>query len=406
MNLRAHVWPWLALTAAVGCSSDDTLETCDIRQRQCQQDVFLAVQDVRGGLWDPWLEMPPMRVIGTEQYRAELEESRKRAAEGSRPYDYLTPALKLLHMIDPDEPPEGATDFTVSFVAAYYDSLQRSVTIIDRGEKTDHREDVRTLAHELVHAAQEHDVGFATFDSWIQSLDTSNAVGSLIEGEAMLYENLVDAKQRSLPARKIDWAHYHANWIADTRTKIVQDVSPFRIASSGLRYPLGSRYLVSAYLDGAQLGVRRALDAHPEATTQLMGGRKSAEDHPPAAWSCGYPSAPEQYASVTADELGGYSLYAFATRLLGDDDDQAWQLAQSWTGDRFLIYADDDKQLAVVWTLRFDSAQDAERMHDALTQSALSERVRSELAGERLSLFVSDEPLPDYTAWSTCPSSR
>jgi len=401
--MRRTTWGWIALAlAACGCSDASILEACDIRQSSCQRDVFLAVQEVRGGVWDPWLEIPPMRVISSGRYRDELELSRELAAAGDGPHDYLTPALKLLHMIDPDEREDGMTDFSVSFVAAYYDASQRSVTIIDRGERTDHREDVRTLAHELVHAAQGRDIGFALINTWISSADTANAVGSLIEGEAMLYENLVDAKQRSLQPQNINWRSYHAGWIADTRARIVSNASPFRIASSGLRYPLGSQYLVSAYVEGAQLGVRQALSAHPVATAQLMAGRKSLWDHQPAAWSCGYPSAPPGYESVTAEELGSYSLYAFATRVLADDDALAWKLASAWNGDRFLIYADRDEQLGVVWLLRFRTAEDASRMHEALAQSPLDVSIESELRGEHLLLFAASPPLPDYAEWRSC----
>lgn len=392
----------ISCLAALGCGEAGSLEPCDIRQSACQRDVFLTVQEVRGSLWDPWLHMPPMRVISSERYRAELEAQRARSLAGERPYDYLTPALKLLHMIDPEEPADGQTVFTVGFVAAYYDSLDRSITIVDHGQSQDLRRDTRTLAHELVHAAQERDVGFATFDSWIDSLDSANAVGSLIEGEAMLYENVVDAKLRGLDVDHIGWTKYHADWIADTRSKIVADPSPYRLASSGLRYPLGSAYLTSAFVEGAQLGVRRALASHPGSTAQLIAGRNTPADRPPASWSCAYPAAPEGYQSVRADELGAYSLYALLTRLLPDDDARAWSLAGAWNGDRFLIYADADKQLGVVWLLRFRSEADAAALQEALAASPLGEAVQSELHGDRLHLFVASGELPGFDAWRAC----
>jgi len=404
-QLAARARVWLAVVggmACLSCAGDLGLEPCDIRKSACQRDVFMAVQDVRGSLWDPWLEVPPMRVIGTQQYRAELEAAREWALQADRPYDYLTPALKLLHMIDPEEPPDGQTDFTLSFVAAYYDAVQRSVTIIDRGSGTDLRADVRTLAHELVHAAQERDIGFASFDTWISSLDTANATGSLIEGEAMLYENLVDAKLRSLDVSRIEWDEYHASWIAGTREQIAMDPSPFRLASSGLRYPLGSAYLTDAFLEGAQLGVRRALTAHPDSTARLMAGRKSRDDRPAAAWSCSQPEAPPGHGRVRDDELGAFSLYAFATRLFPDDDARAWSLASAWNGDRFFIYATPEKQLAVLWMLRMRTPDDARLLREALAQSSLGASVQSELEGERLQLFVAQTDLGDFASWRTC----
>jgi hypothetical protein len=257
---------------------------------------------------------------------------------------------------------------------------------------------VRTLAHELVHAAQERDIGFATFDTWIDSVDSGNATGSLIEGEAMLYENLVDAKLRKLSADRINWTRYHSDWIAATREEIASDASPYRLASSGLRYPLGSAYFSQAYVEGAQLGVRKAMAAHPETTVQLMLGRSS----PPAAISCSDPEPPDGYQGVRSDQLGAYSLYAFATRLFPNEDDRAWASASAWDGDRFVVYATPSMQLSVLWLLRFRTPEDAQAVQQALSESPLSETVQSVLDGEVLHVFASPVSLDGYDAWRTC----
>jgi len=186
------------------------------------------------------------------------------------------------------------------------------------------------------------------------------------------------------------------------RADIAQDASPYRLASSGLRYPLGSAYLASAYLEGAQLEVRRALATHPEASAQLMAGRNTRFDRPSARWSCAYPAGPAGYENVRADALGAYSLYAFLTRLFPEDDARAWALASALNGDRFLIFADPDQQLGVLWMLRFRASDDAMAVRDALAASTLGTSVQSAQQGELLHLFVASEPLPDFDAWRTC----
>jgi hypothetical protein len=388
-----------------GCEDTFELEACDIRKASCQQDVFLAVQHVRGMAWDPWLDMPPIRVISSDQYRAELEAKRRASSPAPADYDYYTPALKMLALFDPDEAPDGSTEFAVSFYVAYYESSSNSVTIIDRGQSTDQRGDTRKLAHELTHAAQYRDVTSAELNGWVRTTDDLNARGAVVEGEARLYENLVDLLMRHVSGDNIDWDRYHADWIAHVRDMAMEDASPMRFVSSELRYALGSRYATAAWREAGSLGVRRAIANHPTTTQAFMfpPGSKRAAKLP---WPCKPPSAPTNYKSRVSTSLGGWSTYAFATRMLPNAEPEAWALGQAWQNDRITVYADADKNLALVWQLQFSSEASAQTFASALSGLPATLHVSSASDADRVSLLAAQRPEDvDSDDWMTCTTS-
>jgi hypothetical protein len=325
-------------------------EPCDIRDSDCQSTVFEAVQGARNAAWDPWLDMPPIRVISKSSYFQELEQDRQAAQQDTTDVDYYTPAYKAFHLFAPNEDEAGSIQFTVDNTVAYYNSSTKSVTIIDR-DLSDLKVGTRTLAHELVHAAQDRDVSFDVLDAWSQDANTSQARGAIVEGEAVLYANVVglavnDTGRVGMP----DFASYHAQWIAQTRTDVASSKSPLREARLSLRYPLGSMYMTRAWLQGGALGVRRAIAAHPTSSLAFMLDPASGTQAPAPALTC-VPAAPPGMRQVGHTVLGAWSLYAFLTRLT--DEPTAWMLAQAWTNDAFVIYSDDAGHLAVVWQLHW-----------------------------------------------------
>lgn len=401
MKLRGLIALLLA-----GCGGDNVLHTCDIRDSDCQRDVFLAVQDVRGSLWDPWLEPPAMRVISEAAYRDELIAAHDRAVrEGG--VDYLTAALKLLHMLDPAEEPDAAASFDVSKHIAYYDVPSKTVTIIDHGEVVSPRSAVQTLAHELVHAAQDRDIGYERLYREAASTDNSNALTSLLEGEARVYELLVDAKQEGWPKGRVDWAMLFNNATLDQRNEAFTQLaprSPYRVATSQLGYSLGGFYLSQAYTSGGPLEIRRIFDHPPLSAARFMAGLGTVGDREAPGWHCYAPAEPPGFQLLRADELGAYGVYAFAT-LTTVIEDEAWERAKLWMGDRFYIYTDprDANALVVVWRLRFQQPVTAAILQASLAATPWAADIETALQGDTLHVIASSRPLdPSYEDWRQC----
>lgn len=390
--------------AAISCSGENDLEPCDIRQESCQQSVFLAVQDARGSTFDPWTRLPPMRVITMAQYRTQVEAERAQREALDPRFDYFAAALKLLYLLDPAEPPSSGTDFEVDSFVAYYDSRDRAITIIDRGERTDHCEDVRTLGHELVHAAQDLDINLQKFYDGVDTEDGYQLADTMVEGEAVLYEDVLNEKQRNAPAcdgqgGAID----QPNWIAYTRDMVAGSASPYRPATTLLRYPLGLRFMSEVYADSGPLGIRRAFDKRPDATSQFIADDESTRARSLPRWSCRTPETPAGYTYAYEDRLGAYSTYAFATRVF--DEAAAWQSASAYAGDSFSLYMADDEeeQLAVIWSLRFVSADDAQAMAAHLAESPIGGALQTQVQNDVLHVFASSRPLePAFSGWPSC----
>lgn len=394
----------LALIVAA-CGGDNALSTCDIREPSCQFEVFLAVQDVRGSLWDPWTEPPPMDVISEETYRAQVIAERERAREQMGGTNYFTEGLKLLRMIDPEETPDEEADFMVASVAAFYDANRHRVTILDRGGDEDQGADLVTLAHELVHAAQDRDVSFRRLYQNVASTDNALALSALLEGEAVLYASLVDAKQRDLPKTAIDWRFLDL-WVIDVRMRVFGSASPYRLATTELLYPLGGAYEAAAYGAGGPLEVRRSYDPPPLSAARFMSGRGAPQDVAPRPWRCGLLEPPPGYELVVGDELGALALYAFATRFtLGERP--AWDRARTWTGDRFYVYRqpDDASALAVIWLVRCADAQAATALHNLVRSVSWPQPLQSVVRGDTVHLLATRSALDEaYNGWSACPA--
>jgi hypothetical protein len=384
-----------AVLCGLGCGEGMHIDACDIRKASCQQDVFLAVQYVRGTAWDPWLEAPPMRVINEAQYLAHL-----RPASGEPAPDYFTPALKQLAMLDPDEQPDAAASFDVSTIQAYYDGLSDSVTIVDHGKAIDLRDDTLTLAHELVHAAQHRDVAPG---DWVypETTDEDAALTTVLEGEAELYANLVSLLMNDKSPHDVDWTRYHTQRVAGTRSEILDSKSPYRVATSFLPYVLGSRYMTARWLDAGPLGVRRALAARPDSTEAFMLEPRAAAHAHTAAARCARPEAASGYERQVSTSIGGWGVYSFATRMV--DDPAAWSFGTNWRSDRIDVFADDDDAVALVWRIQLDSEESAQAFEAALPSLPDTTHITSKQEGDSVTLFTADTVEPsDWPEWMAC----
>lgn len=406
---------WLAAwlgCALWGCGDAGLTAACDIRQEDCQDRIFYAVQELRGGGWDPWLDRPPMRTITAEAYRQELldaqaarDAAREAAQEDGAPapgVDHFNVALELLGLLDPDREPSAAADARVDRVAAFYAPRERAVTIIDHGKAGDLLQGTVVLAHELVHAAQDRELGLGTFKR-AGTRDADYARLAIIEGEARLYENLVSLRIRDIALDDVDWAAYHDNLLSDARTRVADAESP-EYQLYGMSYPLGSRYLTSRYLRGGNAAVRRAWRDLPTQLLSLMAGPGEA---PLAAeaFDCAAPEPPEGFAREATTTMGALPLFAVATRL-PEGPDAAWTVAKAWRGDRLWVFAGTGASDAtlVVWQLRLADAGSEEVVAFVRDIAARYGEDSVRLRGDELFVRLQrgDGPPADWTRWQRC----
>jgi len=359
---------------------------CDIRREDCQHETFRAVMAVRDEPWDAWTEAPPMRVITAAQYRSEL--SARQTSSSAEPSKWDRP-LQLLGLLSTDTTlGDSAINSQVTNTAAYYSPSQRDVTIIDHGDVPDESRVTYVLAHELVHALQD---GFGELAVAVYGGDDLLfARNAVIEGEAVLYANLVTLRVRGNAFDEIDWAGYFDRMLTSAEQQVATSSTRLHDALGVLRYPVGGRWVNDAYRASGAPAVSAAFREPPVSTLSLLVGH----DRPaPTVASMCAPTLPDGYRSDGYDVVGPMGVFAFMATSAGSTL-AARDAAASWRGDRLQLYSGPGGS-AVVWRIHVVSTSVRQALLKVLTATP---RVRlREVAGDVVIAAAEDPAV--FGAW-------
>jgi hypothetical protein len=333
--------------ALAGCEPADcdpgNWAACDIRDVGCQQRVLRAVQCDRG---HELAALPPVRVISTDAYRAELVE--RAATATPRPnWDATFTMLGILPMSVTGG--MASIDVSVANVAAYYSPATSSITIIDRGVPMTNEHETRTLAHELVHAIQDHRYDLTAFTSAADTLDELDARRSVLEGDAELFGILYAVRQRGDDPRHLLWLEFFTTWLSDLLMRLHDSAAPFAEARGAFPYFLGSRGISQTWEDEQSAAFVDELFAHPPTSVVEMVGAPIGGGSAPEAITCPPPDPPAGYHVVDDDALGPLALIAFLST-----DDDVWLAAEQVRGDVIRVVTD-DVHTAFAWRIRTDA---------------------------------------------------
>jgi hypothetical protein len=353
-----------------GCGRIAALEACNIATRPCQEDIYYADMRLRGDGFDPFQGVPPIRTITLAAYRKELlaQDAKANPMMMTTPkVDPWSAALKLLGLVTPStSTAQASIDDRVKNVAAFYSSATRDVTVIDRGDKHDDMADTTLLAHELVHAFQnsEQSVGPSS-----QTTDGSFTDLAMIEGEAVLYENLVGAEIQHVAPQQVSWDRYYGSWANGLRADMATQTSPF-YAVSWFVYPFGADLLTRAWLTGGNAAVRSLGTAHPRHASDFMASLVHARTGTATGISCQIEAPDKSFALAGLDRFGAMQLYAFLG-VTGLDDSAAWATALRWRDDSLWLYFDDkSEQVALSWRIRMADRASADAVVAATAASS------------------------------------
>lgn len=399
-----------ALASALGCQSRG-LAICDITQSNCQEDIYYRVLDLRGDAYDPFGGLPPIGVISEDQYRQQLiEEQAKSEQDGPDPWGK---ALRLLHFTssagaspDAGSGSDGSGDSSiedqVKHVYAFYDPATKAVTVISHPSQdadSDLETAMITLAHEFVHALQDREVDLNRQD--FTSTDDYFSWDAMIEGDARFYEYLfmnqlfklgyTQKVMAQMPDRELDYVYEH-----------FEEAGSPLFAARLLIYPLGARYLATAYQQGGNAAVRHAYAKAPIRTVGLLtdDGRVPSTATGQACAAPYVTSLPVSGKTAGADQFGALLFYTFL-RGWNVDHETAFSSAQAWTGDYLRIQtATDFSTTAVAWRLEF-SDQPSPALEQALTRTG-----ELKVVADARSLLVQATDSTTPVAWappSNCP---
>lgn len=368
------------------CSDDDRpgaqeSPICDIRFAGCQRAVFASTASLRGQRGEA---LPRVRTRTLAEVEAEFRGGGE--LEFDAEFSAWWHAQALLRLAPPaQDPGEVSLQNFLDNVAAYYESRNKQITIIDRGTASDAEQGSFVLSHEFVHALQDRDPGLGALgERWVTSTDSSAAIGALVEGEATLLANVVLAQARGYGAQDVNWDWYGGDNMASLLTVLDASAAPLLTAAQLLVYPVGTAYLAHRYIAEGQSVISRLYSQPPLSFVEWTSGAWGQPSSGPRPLECFPTTAPAGYRGLDHDVLGQVGVFAAQTGL--GDATSAWERSKTTRGDSMVLFVQDEElnettPVALAWRIAFDSVSDAQSFRSAMAD--VNSPVRIELAGER-----------------------
>jgi hypothetical protein len=391
---------------------------CDITTTSCQQAVLGTTACERRQ------DVPALPVVRTlarselaAEYRAELELEAGDAAESLLEAGPWDAALAALHLLPAGTGVvEAEIDNAVQNVAAYYNSSDKRLTIIEDTAASDRFTAMHVLSHELTHYLQDNALDLTRMQREAgPSTDSQVALVSLIEGDAMVTSTRVAVRLKGGSARDVRWAEYFASMHQSALALIEQSSAPVITASNVLPYPVGGRYVSSAWNGGSTTTtdwygsrerVDELFDAPPRSLVDVLSGYpgQAPTTTQIEMLDCAPPDPPAGFRLAAIDQLGATGALA----LLAAGGFADLPLASTTRGDIIALYQTVDADAGteagselVAWRLRFDSAENASQFVRQIAPLALAAQ-----AFDREALITAgtstDNPL--LAATDSCPN--
>jgi hypothetical protein len=379
---------WVAWLPACGDSSSTSSDNacngasfviCDIRVAGCQTATFQAVACLRGVATGA---VPPIRTISADDYAAEL----RAAGNGTAPNPHLLEAQRLLNF-DPGQTDTTSVDEQIAtqvrLYVAFYSSSTKGVTIIDHGDMPNMQDTQVTLAHEFVHAQQDREINLGGYvQAKVATDDDFLGVKALIEGEAILYQNLFYLRQLGHDPKTAHWSDYWMSLQAEVDASLTNSSIIIDQADRLFPYAYGGPWMLARWQAGGPSAVRATFNEDRAGTVDFIAGMPigRAIEMPPAVPSASVPAGNKL---AFDDRMGAFDVWGYLTRnrLLTTYDPTDWE------GDRLQIYAS-GADTVVYLRLRFANPDTAAAV-DGAVRGRADPSLRSKLAADEVALLMS-----------------
>ena len=311
----------------------------------------------------PLGEPPPTGTITEAEVVAKLEAM----DTAGPPHPHGDTALRLLLLRPGTTNAEAdalARKQYAATLGAYYDDVTKSVTLVQHPTPFDPAVAQELLAHEYVHAQQdaEHDLG-AYAKSHETSTDARLGVLSVVEGEALLYEQLFVLHQAGADPARAGWTEFFSRLEGEVEADTSDEKKPVDDALDLFPYAWGGDRAYRAWASAGVPAVRKLFDAPPATANGLLDpafglGPGQSFDDPT--------TVPTAFTRESADSLGALAFGAFFARThqLGVSPDPCGSVStyptSAWRGDRMDVFGDDATGATVlVWRVQLADATTA-----------------------------------------------
>lgn len=340
-------------TACQDLCASEHLPRCDIREEACHAQVQAIVECMRG---QSVSTLPPIDVLSLSEFEAYLRAGADPMMMRSLEWET---SLKLLGLIDPRlDFYEGSIEGSLASVAAFYSPPMREVFVIDRGMPMDSADAVATLAHELVHAAQDEESDIGGRLAAARTHEEVLLLKGVVEGEATLYTYEAAAWDLGYSFEEVDWTGFYRQAVQNLERQLDATTSPYFTVYNLFPYTLGGRWQTAQWRRGGDSRVRAGIANPPESSAWfLIESPGSSRTPAPRAASapCEPPPPPAGFDAFSRDEMGAPLVYAFLQRW-GMTHAEARELALRWQRDDLHVYGAGDRA-ALAWRIVFRDVQ-------------------------------------------------
>lgn len=324
-----------------------TVRACDISESACRRLVQKSVECVRGIDFD---ETPNVRVVRRDSSESSAADAgseldvvvvRTSPLEVSLPSDatlvshHFSSAMKAFELLSGDLNFSQALVAAQENVAGRYWPGERELEVLI-AEDAEQWTQMRTLAHEMIHALQDQE---RDLDSFYQASRargaSSNSTRAFVEGEAQLYAMLslmfmldgaVDVAER--------WVHgQKKGLLRSLRSSDAAGIDSIR----RLVYPAGAIVHLEHWKRAGSAGTDELSDSFP---LELAGWMRGDDDVPKQTLSCDDlgPLELSDMARVGAARTGPELVLPLLVRTVGSDLAFSWQASSEVTGDCLEVY--------------------------------------------------------------------
>lgn len=266
---------------------------------------------------------PKVRMLTAAQYVAESEaEAPKQTAADERDYrDYLRMQALLGLMPEDYQPDDAGSDYVRNFVAFYSPDKKEIFLLTDRAAG-DAQDDYLILIHELVHAYQDAAWDLNAFEQeHAYTNDRWLGARALIEGDAVLYQNLASARLRGYAPEELDWVGYFGEWQQDSLAAGLKTETPALDVAALFPYAFGGAFTLDAWWDGGAARIADLFHTPPDSVRQVLGGfevwPESLANQDASFDARAVAILPADYEIVTGTHEGVWTLNATLQRTAG-----------------------------------------------------------------------------------------
>jgi hypothetical protein len=260
--------------------------------------------------------------------------------------------------------PEGAISIRPRPAAAFYVPDQEQLYVAIGPQESS--ADAQTLmAHAYAHALQDQHFDLGAMDARATTTDAALAVQALVEGDA----TLLAASYRYEDLATADWEHVAELALQAEQPSYEEEPGHSEVWARLQYFPYteGHRFARALFQDGGWEALNRAYTDPPRSTEQVLHPERYLEGRP-APPRVVVPDLGavlgEGWTMLLEDTLGEFVVGLHLDTLLPEE--MAWQAADGWDGDTFVVWEHDDGSRVLVWRTIWDSTADAAEFERAL----------------------------------------